>query len=241
MSGHSKWAKLKHFKGALDTKKSAMFTKLGQMITIAARQGGGDSEANFKLRLAIEKAKKANLPKENIERAIKRGLGETGEGQIEEVIYEAFGPGGTALVIEALTDNKNRVVSSLRRIFNKYGGNLAGQNAVLWMFERKGIIRLLKNNLKSKNLEDLELKLIDLGIEDIKIEGEEIAIYTKVEDLEKIKKELEKMGEETEYAELEWFAKDLLKIDESTQKKIEGIFSELDEDPDINDYYTNIA
>lgn len=239
MSGHSKWAKLKHFKGALDAKKSAIFTKLGHAITIAARQGGKDMETNFKLRLAIERAKKANLPKDNIERAIKRGTGELAGEQIEEVIYEAFGPNGTTILIEALTDNKNRTVSSLRRIFNKYGGNLGGQNSVLWMFEKKGVIRILKEEIKGSP-EDLELKMIDFGAEDIKNEEEGLVIYIKLEDLERIKKHIEDNTISIESAEIEWFAKDPIKVDESTQSKIDNIFVELDEDQDINSYYTNI-
>ncbi len=240
MSGHSKWAKLKHFKGALDAKKGAMFTKLGHAITIAARQGGGDPESNFKLRLAIESAKKANLPKNNIERAIKRGTGELAGEQIEEVVYEAFGPGKTALVIEALTDNKNRTVASLRRVFNKYGGNLGGQNSVCWMFEKKGIIRIADCKSKVPNLEEVELKAIDFGAEDIKIEGDELAIYTKLEDLEKVKQKLEDEGVKIDYAEIEWFAKDPIEVDESVQKKVDSIFAELEEISDINDYYSNI-
>ncbi len=239
MSGHSKWAKLKHFKGALDAKKSAIFTKLGHAITIAARQGG-DPQINFKLRLAIENARKANLPKDNIDRAIKRGTGELAGERIEEVIYEVFGPERTAIVIQALTDNKNRTVSNLRRIFNKYGGGLSGQNSVLWMFERKGIIKIADYQSKIINLEDFELKTIDLGAEDIKIENGDLAVYTNLEDLEKVKQGLEKEGIEVDYAEVEWFAKDPVKISQPTQRKIDLIFAELDEDPDVNDYYTNI-
>jgi len=238
MSGHSKWSKLKHSKGTLDAKRGVMFTKLGNVITIAVREGGGDSDSNFKLRLAIESAKKANLPKDNIERAIKRGTGELTEGQIEEVIYEAFGPNKTSFVIEALTDNKNRTVANLRRIFNKHGGGLAGQNSVCWMFEKRGIIRIITDDLKKQ--EKIELKAIDLNAEDIKTEGDELAIYTKLEELEKIKKGLENQGVKIDYAQIEWFAKDLIKIDQKTQEKINAIFLELDDNTDINDYYTNI-
>lgn len=241
MSGHSKWAKLKHFKGVLDAKKSAMFSKVSHMITIAAREGGGDPETNFKLRLAIEKAKQVNMPKDNIERAINRGLGKTGEAQIEEAIFEAFLPGGAALVIEALTDNRNRTAGSLRRIFNKYGGSLAGQNAVLWMFERKGVIKIQKSKIKSQNeKENVELKAIELGAEDLKEDSEELTIYTKPENLQKIKEGLEAGGVEIDYAEIEWFAKNLVKVSPEEQKKIDQIFAELDEDPDISDYYPNI-
>jgi len=239
MSGHSKWAKLKHFKGALDTKKSAMFTKLGHLITIAAREAGGDPITNFKLRVAIEKANKASLPKENIERAVKRGLGEGEKGQLEEIIYEAFGAGGAAIVIEVLTDNKNRATSSIRRIFNRYGGALGGQNSILWMFERKGILRITDSK-KTINLEEMELELIDKGAEDIKEEGGELAIYTKPENLQKVKEFLESKNIAPDYAEVEWFAKNFIKISEEDQKKIDNIFAELDENPDVNDYYTNI-
>jgi YebC/PmpR family DNA-binding regulatory protein len=239
MSGHSKWAKLKHFKGVLDAKKSAMFSKVAHMITIAAREGGGDPEMNFKLRLAIEKAKQVNMPKENIEKAINRGLGRTGEAQIEEAIFEAFLPGGAALVIEVLTDNRNRTANSLRRIFNKYGGSLAGQNAVLWMFERRGVLRIT-NFTQIPNLEDFQLKIIDLGAEDIKKEEDELVIYTKPDDLQKIKEAIEKEGVQIDYAEIEWFAKNLVKVSPEDQKKIDLIFAELDEDPDVSDYYANI-
>lgn len=240
MSGHSRWSKLKHSKGATDAKKGAMFTRLGHLITIAAREGGGDPEANFKLRIAIEKAKKANLPKDNIKRAVKRGTGELAGERIEQINYEAFGPEKTAIVIECLTDNKNRTVSSLRRIFNKYGGSLAGQNSVLWMFERKGIIRIADYQSKISNLDDYQLQAIDLGAEDIKIEDDELAIYTKPEDLEKIKQGLEKQDTDIDYAEVEWFAKDSIKISDKAQKKIDSIFKELDDNPDVNDYYSNI-
>jgi len=238
MSGHSRWSKLRHSKGTIDAKRGTMFTKLGNVITIAAREGGGDSDSNFKLRLAIENAKKANLPKDNIERAIKRGTGESAGGQIEEVIYEAFGPNKTSFIIEALTDNKNRTVANLRRIFNKHGGSLAGQNSVCWMFKKKGIIRIIIDNLQKK--EEIELKAIDFNAEDIKTEGDELAIYTKLEDLERIKKGLENQGVEIDCAQIEWFANDLIKINKEIQKKINIIFAELDDDTDVNDYYTNI-
>lgn len=239
MSGHSKWAKLKHFKGALDAKKSAMFTKVAHMITVAAREGGGDTETNFKLRLAIDKARQVNMPKDNVERAVNRGLGKTCEAQIEEATYEAFLPGGAALVIEGLTDNRNRTVASLRRIFNKYGGSLAGQNAVLWMFDRRGVLRL--TNLKQINdLENFQLMTIEKGAEDIKEDGEELVIYTKPEDLQRIKEAIEKEGVGVDYGEIEWFAKNQVKISSSEQKIVDAIFAELDEEPDVSDYYANI-
>lgn len=239
MSGHSKWAKLKHSKGAIDAKKSAMFTRLGHGITIAAKEGGGDPESNFKLRMAIEKAKKANMPKQNIEKAIKRGTGELGGEQIEEVLYEAFGPEKTAIIIQTLTDNKNRTVSNMRRILNKHGGSLGAQNSVLWMFDKKGIIRISDYKEKIQDLDEFQLKSIDLGAQDIKIEDNDLAIYTNPEDLDKVKKDLNQ-DDIIDYAETEWFAKDYINIGESAQKKINNILNELDDEPDVSDYYTNI-
>jgi len=239
MSGHSKWAKLKHSKGAIDAKKSALFTKLGQAIIIAAREGGGDPDANFKLRLAIERAKKANLPKDNIERAIKRGTGEIKGKQIEEITYEAFGPGGAAFIVEALTDNKNRIATNIRIIFSKHGGNLAGKNSVLWMFNRMGVIRV-NSDLIEKNKEEWELKIIELGVEDFKEEGQELVIYTSPDNLQKFKEIIEKEGIETDSAKIEWIAKEFIDIDEDKKQKIVAIFEELENDPDVQSYYTNI-
>jgi YebC/PmpR family DNA-binding regulatory protein len=240
MSGHSKWAKLKHVKGILDAKKGALFSKLSHLIAVAAREGD-NPETNFKLRIAIEKAKKANMPKENIERAILRGSGKIEGAQIEEVLYEVFLPKGVALIIEALTDNKNRTTNNLRRILNKYQGNIASAGSVTWMFERKGILKITDlSQIKSFGLENFELKVIDLGAEDIAEEKDEISIYTKPENLQKVKEELEKEGFKIDYAEIEWFAKNPIEIDEETQKKIDQLFNELDEDPDISDYFTNI-
>ncbi len=239
MSGHSKWSKVKHSKGALDAKRSALFTKLGQAIIIAAREGGGDLDSNFKLRLVVERAKKANLPKDNIERAIKRGTGEIKGKKIEEITYEAFGPGGTAFIVEVLTDNKNRIATSLRIIFNKHGGSLAGKNSVLWMFNRLGVIRI-NSDLIEKNKEEWQLKIIESGAEDFKEDGRELVIYTSLNNLQKLKEVVEKDGLETESVGIEWIAKELISIDESKRQKVATIFEELENDPDVQDYYTNI-
>lgn len=238
MSGHSKWAKLKHSKGAVDAKRSTLFTKIAHTIIIATREGGGDPVANFKLRLAIDKAKQANMPKDNVERAINRGLGKTGEGIIESALYEVFFPGKIAFIIETLTDNKNRTMSELRRIINNHEGNFAQQGAVLWMFDKKGIIRI--NREKIKNPNEFELLVIDLGADDLQEEKDELAIYTSPDNLEKVKNGIEKNGVEIDYAEIEWFAKDPIAISDQQQKKIDNIFAQLDEIGEINDYYTNI-
>lgn len=239
MSGHSRWAKLKHFKTTLDAKKSTLFSKLSQMITIAAREGGGNPETNFKLRLAIEKAKQANMPKENIQRAIDRGLGKTNEAVIESALYEVFFSGKVAFIIEVLTDNKNRTLTELRKVINQYNGNFAQPGSVCWMFEKKGILRIL-NYQQINNLEDFQLKLIDLGADDIQKENDELAIYTSPENLEKVKNGIEEMGIKVDYAEIEWFAKEPISVSPEEKKKIEEICTKLDEITEVNDYYTNV-
>ena len=241
MSGHSKWSQIKRQKGTADQKRGALFTKLGNVITIAAKEMGGNPESNFKLRLAIDKAKSANMPKDNIERAIKRGTGELAGAQIEEIVYEAFGPQGIALIIETLTDNKNRTASEVKHIITKYGGRLGGPNSVIWMFERKGVVRTMNSELKTLNLEveAVELKAIDLGATDVKEDEDSLIIYTKPEDLQKVKEALEEEIK-IEYAELEHIAKDQIKIEnESTKLTLEKIFNDLDENEDVNNYYTN--
>lgn len=237
MSGHSRWAKLKHSKGIIDAKKSNLFSKLLKLITVAAREGG-DPAFNFKLRIAIEKAKKANLPKENIEKAIKRGENKETRENLTEITYEVFGPKGTVLLIEAVSDNKNRTLSNLRRILSRAECRLGETNSVLWMFERKGILKI--SNFSPSDLENLILQAIDLGAEDIQKENEELTIYTKPENLQKVKEGLEKQEVKIDYAEIEWFAKNLIQLDAENKEKLESLFQALDEDPDISDYYSNV-
>jgi len=240
MSGHSKWSKLKHSKGAVDLKRSALFTKLAQAIIVAAREGGSNLDVNFRLRLAVDRAKKANLPKDNIIRAIKRGAGEIKGRQIEEIIYEAFGPGGVAFVIEVLTDNKNRIANNIRSIFSKHGGNLASKNSVIWMFNRMGVICVNSSNLIKKNKEEWQLKIIESGAEDFKENKGMLVIYTMPDNLQKLKEIIEKEEIEIDSAKIEWIAKELINIEENKKQKILNIFEELENDPDVQDYYTNI-
>jgi YebC/PmpR family DNA-binding regulatory protein len=239
MSGHSKWSKIKHQKAAGDAKKGNLFSKIARLITVAAREGG-DPSFNFKLRLAIDSAKAAGVPRENIERAVKRGTGEDKEGAaFEEVIYEGFGPGGAAIMIFAVTDNKNRAVSDIKHILSKYGGSLAGAGSVSWMFERKGVIRFEKTAI-SKPLDEFELELIEAGTQDIKEEDGIIAAYVSPADLEKVKKNLEEKGVVVSDAEVEYLAKDPLEIaDPQAKASLEKMFEELDENEDVNDFYTN--
>lgn len=240
MSGHSKWTQIKRQKGTADQKRSSLFTKLANTITIAAREKGGSLETNFKLRLAVDQARAANMPKENIERAIKRGTGELAGGQIEKIVYEAIGPGGVGLVIEALTDNKNRAVSSLRHILGKYDGTLAGPNSMLWKFEQKGVLRLENFAEKIKDLESFELKLIDLEAEEITKEGLDLLIYTSPHNLQKIKETLAGENYAFDYTEIEYVARQKTKISDKTlAEKLNALFEDLDNDPDINNYYSD--
>lgn len=239
MSGHSKWATTKRQKAITDAKRGAIFTKLANLITIAAREKGGDIDTNFTLRMTVDKAKAANMPKENIERAIKRGTGESGGGVIEELIYEGFGPANSQFIIKSLTDNKNRSASNIRHIFSKNGGALG---AVSWNFEQKGVLRITNEELKIKNInfDDLELELIDAGAQDIKQKEEGATIITKIEDLQKVKNFLDSKNIGTESAEIEYISKATTDVNEEDKEKIEKFIEDLDDNEDVSDYYTNI-
>jgi len=240
MSGHSKWANIKRTKGAADAKRANLFTKLTKSITVTAREKGGDPDANFSLRLAIEKARAANVPKENIERAIKRGTGEIKGEKIEELTYEGFGPGGTALIIKCLSDNKNRTASQIKHILSSHCGSLGAPNSVLWQFEQKGVIRIENEKLAGKDLSELELRLIDLGAQDIVKEEDSLVIYTKTEDLQKVNKQLDDFGLSAAYAEIEYVPKEKISLAEELLKKNQVLFDNLDNDEDVDNYYTNL-
>ncbi|MBT4277240.1 YebC/PmpR family DNA-binding transcriptional regulator [Candidatus Falkowbacteria bacterium] len=240
MSGHSKWSTIKRQKGAADQKRGAIFTKMAKNITVAARDGGGDPDTNFKLKVAIDKARSVNTPKDNIERAIKKGTGELKGDTIEEIVYEAFGPSNSFFVVEALTDNKNRSVSEIRHIFSKAGGSLGGPNSVMWQFERKGVIRIEDYKNKIKDKDELELELIDFGLEDIIIEENDLIIYTKVENFQKTREELDKKNIIVNYAELEYVPKEEKEITDNKEKeKFQKLFEALDDNDDVNNFYTN--
>ena len=221
----------------MDKKKGKVFSTMAKMIAIAARNGG-DPIMNPGLRLAIEKAKSVNMPNDNIERAIKKGTGEDKEGQLEEVLYEAFGPNGIPLIIEAITDNKNRTLSELRHILLQYNGRMGEAGSVKWMFGQKGVIEL---GLDNKNKEELELIAIDSGAEDIKWRDDILEVYTKPENLESTKKNLEKSGMKIEDVSLDWVPKDEIKIDdESLKKQLGNLFEALDENEDVKEIYSNV-
>jgi len=238
MSGHSKWATTKRAKAIVDAKKGAIFTKLSNNISLAAREKGGDPNTNFSLRVAIDKAKAVNMPKENIERAIKRGTGELGGAVIAEYIYEGIGPVKSQFIVKALTDNKNRSAASVRHIFSKYGGALG---SVLWNFENKGVVRILSEELKGELSDDFELELIDAGADDIVKEEEGIAIYSKPENLQKIKQCLDSKNIKTETAEMEYVAKEEADLSVEEKEQVQKFIDELEDDEDISEYYHNIA
>ncbi len=239
MSGHSKWHKIRHKKGASDAKRGQKFTKLGNAITIAARQGGADPEMNFSLRLAIEKAKAENMPKDNIERAVARGSGDVEGANLEEITYEGYGPAKVAFMLEAVTDNKNRTAAEVKHIFEKHGGSLGGPGTVAWMFEKKGVISIDKKDI-NESLDEFELKLIDWGADDIEIEDEDLTIYCPATDLQKLKNKLDQEEIKISEASLEMVAKDKIEIATEEENKLEKFIESLEESDDINNYYTNL-
>ena len=237
MSGHSKWHSIRHKKGIADAKRGKIFTRHAHLITIAARKGG-DPDMNPTLRLAIDNAKKENVPNSNIERAIKRGTGELkGEAELSELTYEGYGPAGTAVIVECLTDNKNRTYTNIRTIFSKKGGNLGGSGSVAWMFERKGVITI---DAEGKNTEEMELAAIDAGADDIKVEGNLIEIYTSPSALSEVDEKLKAKNIETEKAEILLVPKEAMKIeDENTAKKVLEFMDALEDDPDVTNVSSN--
>ncbi|MFA5162938.1 MAG: YebC/PmpR family DNA-binding transcriptional regulator [Patescibacteria group bacterium] len=240
MSGHSKWATTHRQKAIVDAKRGAVFTKMANIITIAARERGGDPNANASLRLAIDRARAANMPKDNIERAIKRGTGELGGAQVEELYYEALGPAGVQFVVKCLTDNRNRSASAVRHLFTKVGGAFG---AVLWNFQQLGVVRIDQEEIAGKgvDMENFELELIDQGASDLIKETEGISIYTDPKDLHKVREFIEKKGLKVASADLEYVAKEKVSLDRSDQEKIDKLMDELEDNEDINDYYTNLA
>jgi len=234
MSGHSKWAKIHRNKGVADAKRGTLFTKLGKTITVAAKEGGGDPETNFKLRLAVDKARAQNMPKENIERAIKRGTGGAEGGKIETIMYEGFGPGGSAFIVECLTDNRNRTGSVMKHLFSKYGGGIGSPNSVLWQFKNTGTIGL--STLDGKT----ELELIDLGATDIERKGDITVVSCEPAHLEKLKRHLEEKNIPLEFSENDLVPQNKIVIsDKATKEKIDSFISEIEDNEDANNYFTN--
>ena len=237
MSGHSKWHSIKHKKGAIDAKRGKIFTRHANLITSAA-QRGGDPSMNPTLRLAIDNAKKENVPNANIDRAIKRGTGELKDGKIpENIIYEGRGPAGIAVMVECITDNKNRTFTNIRTIFNKKGGNIGVSGSVAWMFQRKGVIRINAENIKK---EDIELAAIDAGAEDLKEDSDMIEIYTAPNMLHEVNEKLKKENLKIESAELLLIPRDFIKIENKADAgKVLNFMDALEEDEDVSNVSSN--
>jgi len=235
MSGHSKWSSIKHKKGAADAKRGQLFTRIVKEIILAAKNGGGDAEMNPRLRTAVLTAKAANMPRENIERAIKRGTGEIEGAAYEEIVYEGYGHNGVGIVVEVMTDNKNRTVADVRHIFSKYGGNLAESGSVAWNFEQKGFF-----NVPSAGLDEDEfmMQALEAGAEDIELSDEYFDIYTAVEDFHTVLAEFEKMGLPVENAELTRVPKNTINADDVAPKlfKLIEMLEDLD---DVQKVYAN--
>jgi len=243
MSGHSHARTIKHKKGIADAKKGKIFSKFARLISIAAKENGGDPETNPKLRMAIEKARSFNMPSDNIERAIKRGTGELEGATLEEFLYEAYGPAGTALIIEGVTDNKNRTLSEIKHILDANGGKLAQGGSVQWLFERRGVILInpASQTQNQKSKEELELLAIDSGAEDIYWHENTLDVYTKIDDLESVKKKFEDQNMIIESASLDWVAKNPIEInDDKTRGELNRLFEALDENDDVQEIYSNL-
>ncbi|HJZ24134.1 MAG TPA: YebC/PmpR family DNA-binding transcriptional regulator [Candidatus Babeliales bacterium] len=238
MSGHSHWATIKHKKAKEDAKRGKVFTKIIKEITIAAKQGGGDPAGNPRLRDLVDKAKDVNMPQENITRAIKKGTGELPGVIYESQKYEGYGPGGIAIIVETLTDNKNRTVANVRHIFSAKGGNLGEIGSVNWMFEKKGVIQAANG---SHTEDELLEHLIDYNASDISVGPDFIQVTCDDKDLGVIKAKLQKLGLKIEQAEIEWVAKTSMSLDSEVQTKAIEFLSALEEIDDVQNVYTNLG
>jgi YebC/PmpR family DNA-binding regulatory protein len=236
MSGHSKWATTKHKKAATDAKRGKIFTKIGKEITVAARLGGGDPDGNPRLRTAVAKAKSVSLPAENIKRAIQKGTGELPGVSYEEIIYEGYGPGGVAVIIEALTDNRNRTVSEIRNIFSKAGGNMGEAGCVSWMFHKKGY--LVVNGTKA-NEDQLMTLALDAGAEDMQAEDGNFVITTALSDFEKVKKALEDAAVPLDLSEITMIPQTYVKLDGKEAHQMLRLVDTLEDNDDVQNVYAN--
>ncbi|WP_457678489.1 YebC/PmpR family DNA-binding transcriptional regulator [Thermovibrio sp.] len=236
MAGHSKWANIRHRKAAQDAKRGKIYTKLAREITVAAREGGGDPEKNPRLRAAIEKARKFNMPKENIERAIKRGTGELKGETYEEITYEGYGPGGVAIIVKCLTDNRNRTASEVRHVFSKHGGNLGTSGCVSYLFERKGVITVPADKFDE---ETVMMAAIDAGAEDVQNEDGKFVIYTQPSELEAVRKALMDAGIEVEEAKLDLIPTTTTRVEGETAQKVLKLLMALEELDDVQEVYSN--
>jgi YebC/PmpR family DNA-binding regulatory protein len=236
MSGHSKWSTIKHKKGAADVKRGKIFTKLIKEITVAARMGGGDQEANPRLRRALNDAKAQNMPKDTFERAIKKGAGDLDGVSYEEILYEGYGPGGVAVLVECLTDNKNRSIADVRYIFGKAGGNVGTDGCVAWMFDKKGLISVSKEDSDEETLMEVAL---EAGAEDITDEGDVFEIITAPEDFDAVKEAVDTAEIKYDVAEITMLPQNMTAVEGKEAEQMIRFMEALDDCDDIQKFYTN--
>ncbi|NLW62693.1 MAG: YebC/PmpR family DNA-binding transcriptional regulator [Syntrophomonadaceae bacterium] len=242
MAGHSKWANIKHKKARTDEKRGKIFTKLGKEIIIAAREGGGDPDGNPRLKMLIQKAKAMNMPNDNINRAIQRGTGEIEGEALEEINYEGYGPGGVALMLNITTDNRNRTAAEIRHLFSKYGGNLGEAGCVGWMFKRRGLLEVNKEDLQS-DVDEVELIAIEAGAEDIRDSGSSLEIVTTPDSFESVKSTLEEeCGVQWAFADITMIPDTTVEVlDLDTVRKIIKLVDVLEDHDDVQDVYANFS
>ncbi|MFQ6122292.1 MAG: YebC/PmpR family DNA-binding transcriptional regulator [Dehalococcoidales bacterium] len=236
MSGHSKWASIKHQKGVADARRGQLFTKLTREIMVAVREGGSNPEVNFRLRLAIQKARDNNMPLDNIERAIKRGSGGLEGASLTELVLEGYGPNGTAILVKALSDNRNRTIQDVRSIFSRHGGSLGENGCVAWLFDSKGLIRVKIDNLDA---DDLALNAIDAGADDVKVESGYVEVYTKPEELEMVRAALEQKNIAIASAELFMVPKTIVQLDEKAAVQALKLLDKLEELDEVQHVSSN--
>ena len=235
MSGHSKWANIKHKKAKQDQERGRIFTRLTKEITMAARHGGGDPDTNFRLRLVIDEARDNNMPNDTIDRAIKRGIGALGGANLEEVTYEGYGPSGVAVMANALTDNRNRTAGEVRWIFSKYGGNLGTDGCVAWMFERQGLI--IAENPNGLSEDDILMVALDSGALDVRFDEDSVEIITTIEDLQPIEEELVKANLKVVHAEVALIPQNTIDLSDEDLEKLETLLNALDDNDDVQNVW----
>lgn len=238
MAGHSKWANIKRKKAKVDAERGKLFTKISRELFVAARQGGGDPEENFRLRLVMDKARAANMPSDNIQRIIKRATGEAGADSLEEVTYEGYGPGGVAVMISAMTDNRNRSASEIRHVFSKNGGNLGETGCVAWMFKKKGLLvaNLDEIGMDEEGFVDLA---IESGAEDFEIDDNIVEVYTEPEDFEEVEKFFEAKGIKFSTAEITMLPQNTVKVTGEDAQKVLNLIESLEDLDDVQEVYSN--
>ena len=237
MSGHSKWSTIKRQKGLTDAKRGAVFTKLSREIIMAAKQGGGDGNMNFKLRLAVQRAKAQNMPSDNIERAIAKGTGAGQDEQLDEITYEGYGPGGAAILVQVATDNRNRTVAEIRHLFSRAGGNLGETGSVGWQFEARGVISV---PVAKNDPDDIALQAIDAGAEDVQLAGDTVEVTTEPSGLEPVRKALESSGLTIENADFAMLPKVMMELGVKGQHQAMKLLDALEDLEDVQRVYSNV-